>query len=121
MDGGARMSEAGGTASSVARNASSPEVRPACGLMRMYQATPGAAANTPTPTSSAASRAPLRPGAGAVRSRRPALTSNAQASATTSGKPSASATTTYESTASGQCKPCVTGSMIWRTANAAMP
>ena len=41
--------------------------------------------------------------------------------ATTSGKPSASATTTYDSTVSGQCSPGITGSMICRTANAAMP
>jgi len=37
------------------------------------------------------------------------------------GKPTASATTTYESTSSDQCSPCMTGSMIWRTAKAAIP
>src|SRR5882762_4813110 len=40
---------------------------------------------------------------------------------TTTGKPTASATTTYESTASGQCRPCITGSTTWSTAKAAMP
>ena len=57
----------------------------------------------------------------AVRSIRPALTSKIHARLTTMGKPAASATTTYESTASGQCRPCITGSMIWSTAKAAMP
>jgi len=44
-----------------------------------------------------------------------------KASVTTTGKPRASATTTYESTASGQWSPCITGSITWRTAKAAMP
>src|SRR2546426_2631320 len=68
MEGTAWTSEAAGTASSAARSASSLEVGRAAGLKNRYQATPGAAASKPTPPSTAASRAPLRPGAGPVRS-----------------------------------------------------
>ena len=61
---------------------------------RKYQATPGTAANTPTPASTSASRVPFKPlAAGAVRSIRPAFTSKIQARLTTTGKPTASATT----------------------------
>ncbi len=91
---------------------------------RKYQTVPGAAASTPMPTSTSASRRPLRPpgdAEGPVRSIRPAFTSKIQARLTTTGKPTASAATTYDSTASGQCSPCMIGSMICSTANAAMP
>src|SRR5439155_16699647 len=64
-------------------------------------------------------RAPRR--APSVFSRRPPRTSKIQARATTMGKPAANATTTYESTPSGQWSPCITGSTICRTANAATP
>ncbi len=80
---------------------------------------PGAAVSTPMTTR--ASRKRVSAGFPAVRSMRPSLTSKIHASPMTMGKPSAKATTTYESTASGQCSPCMTGSMICSTANAAMP
>ncbi len=88
---------------------------------KRYQTTPGAAASAPMLTRTTARRAPRKPVVGSVRSMRPALTSKIQARPTTMGKPIASAATTYDSTASGQWNPCMIGSTIWSTANAAMP
>src|SRR5262249_54626064 len=64
---------------------------------------------------------PVAAGAGAVRSIRPAFTSNTQARVMTMGKPAAKPATMYESTSSGQWAPCIIGSIIWSTANEAMP
>src|SRR5258706_13161097 len=77
---------------------SDPDCAGAAGFARLrkYQANPGAAASAPIAASAAAIRHPRRLGAaaGAVRSMTPALTSKIQASATTTGKPAPSVTTT---------------------------
>src|SRR5712692_8495617 len=86
-----------------------------------YQISPGAAASRPIPTSTSVRRGPRTEAEGGVRSMPAAPTSKIHARVTTMGNPTASATTTYETTASGQCIPWTTGSMICSTANAAMP
>src|SRR6266566_4615425 len=90
IDGGARMSEAGGTASRVARRSFPARGARAAGRSTRYQPTPGAP--SAMPSAIRRNSMPAR-GRGPVVSMRPALTSNAQASTSVIGKPSPSAIT----------------------------
>src|SRR5712671_3036865 len=84
-----------------------------------------ATAATPANATAVASRASSAPEdralpaapSGGVRSIPPVDTSNTQASTSTTGKPTPSATTTKESVQSGSCSPWVIGSITWSTAN----
>jgi len=60
-------------------------------------------------------------GEGEVRSTPVVFRSKTHASTTVMGKPIPRAITTAESTHSGHCSPCMTGSTICRVAKAAMP
>src|SRR5579863_6907354 len=81
---------AGDSAAAAGFSAVAPRAR------KKYQARTGTAATAPTAARIIASRGPrsLAEGAGATRSMTPAFTSKTQASVTTTGKPTASATTT---------------------------
>ena len=86
-------------------------------VFQKYQPTPGAPRATPSSSSATSNR----PRGAPAFSTRQLFTSNAQDTTSVMGKPSPSAITVAESTQAGRSRPCITGSMIWRIAKAAIP